>query len=115
MILVIREKVTPEQLKAMLEMHSNVNYVKVAVDIEQRVLAGGGDMHSDCEEILLEEGSNQQNIWGAGWHWDTREVKYDSLINIRPKQGNRGIELTDLSLRQHIAEIILEFFEGVQP
>jgi hypothetical protein len=52
MILIIREKVTPEQLKVMLERHSNINYVKVAVDIEQGFLAGGGDMHSDCEEIF---------------------------------------------------------------
>jgi hypothetical protein len=113
MILTIREKVTPEQLKAVLEMHSNVNYVKV--DIEQGFLAGGGDMHSDCEEILLEHECEQHNIWGAGWHWDTQEVKFDSLINIRPKQGNRGIELTDPNLRKRITEIILEFFEGVQP
>ncbi len=115
MILIIREKATPEQLKAMLERHSNINYVKVAVDIEQGILAGGGDMHSDCKEILLEHECGQHNIWGAGWHWDTREVKFDSLIDIRPKQGNRGIELTDPNLRKRIAEIILEFFEGVQP
>ena len=93
MILVIREKVTPEQLSAMLEAHSK----------------------ADCEEVLLELSCEQGDVWGAGWHWNTKEVTFDSLINIRPKQGNRQIELQIPELRQKISTIILELFDGVEP
>lgn len=115
MILVIREKVTPEQLSAMLEAHSKASYVKFAVDVKQEFVAGGGFMHADCEEVLLELGCEQSDVWGAGWHWNTKEVTFDSLINIRPKQGNRQIELQIPELRQKISTIILELFGGVEP
>ena len=40
-------------------------YIKVAVDIERSTLAGGGELHADCEQAFLREGSKQTNIWGA--------------------------------------------------
>ena len=115
MILTIREKVTPEQLRQMLEEHGKIDYVKFAVDVEQGILAGGGEWHSDCEEVLLEEGSEQRNVWGAGWTWSKREVAYDSQINIRPRADNRSNLIEDESLRERVKSIILQFFDGVEP
>jgi hypothetical protein len=115
MILVIRQKPTPEALRAMLEAIAEQAYIKVAVDVELGILAGGGAMHYECEEVLLEEGCQQNNIWGAGWYVDTQTVAYDSLINIRPNQGNRGIELEDTVLRNRIKTIVEGFFAGVLP
>ena len=114
-ILVIREKVKPEELREMLEYHGVANYVKCAIDVENGFLAGGGDAHADCEEVMLELGSLQENIWGSGWNYKTREVKFDSLINIRPRQNNRVHELQDPKLRERVKEIITGFFEGVEP
>ncbi len=99
MILTIREKATPEQLRQMLEEYRDSGYIKTAVDIERGILAGGGNMHADCEKVLLEDGSQQQNVWGAGWYAETQEMVFDSLINIRPRQGNRSLELQDPELR----------------
>jgi hypothetical protein len=65
--------------------------------------------------VLLEEGCQQHNIWGAGWYVDTQTVAYDSLINIRPKQGNRTIELEDIHLRNRIKTIVETLFVGVNP
>ncbi|MCX5962535.1 MAG: DUF5674 family protein [Cyanobacteria bacterium] len=28
-------------------------YVKLVVDIERKILAGGGELHADCERVLL--------------------------------------------------------------
>jgi hypothetical protein len=42
--------------------------VKFVVDLEQRVICAGGGFHSDEEEILLEKGSQQQNLWGANYY-----------------------------------------------
>ncbi|BDA71772.1 hypothetical protein CAL7716_059380 [Calothrix sp. PCC 7716] len=69
-------------------------YIKLAVDIERRVLAGGGEMHYYCEQELLEDGSKQKDIWGAGFEVDTQKITYDSLINIRSPQ-NRSMEISD--------------------
>ena len=51
MIHIIRQAVTPQQLQEMLEGHEH--YVKVAVDIQQGILAGGGESHADCEAALV--------------------------------------------------------------
>lgn len=63
MIHLLTSHVTPQQLTEMLEELKN--YVKLAVDIEQNIVAGGGELHADCEAVLLENGSQQENIWGA--------------------------------------------------
>ena len=41
--------------------------MKLAVDLERRILAGGGALHADCEAVLLGAGSRQEDVWGADW------------------------------------------------
>jgi hypothetical protein len=114
-ILVINQKVTPEQLSQMLEAIRTQMYIKVALDVESGVLAGGGAMHYECEEVLLEAGYPQDTIWGAGWYVNTQQVAYDSLINIRPRQNNRSNEPENPETRARIKDIVEGYFKGVQP
>lgn len=104
MILVIREPATAQQLEAMLEPLSV--YIKVAVDIRQGILAGGGVLHADCEAALLEAGSQQGDIWGADWIPEGQQVRYEALINIRPRQGNRRLEIEDSVIREQVGAVV---------
>ena len=103
MIYLIRDRATKEQIDEMLQTLDT--YIKLAVDIERGVLAGGGVYHADCESILLEDGSEQQNIWGADWNPDTQEVAYEALINIRPRQNNRSMVIADPKIKEQVAQI----------
>ena len=103
MIYIIREKVTPEQIKDMLQMLQT--YIKLAVDIDRGILAGGGAMHADCESVLLDDGSQQEFIWGADWDPSAQQVTFESLINIRPRQNNPAMEILDSDIQKKIAEI----------
>ena len=103
MIYLIRDRATKEQIDEMLQTLDT--YIKLAVDIERSVLAGGGVYHADCESILLEDGSKQQNIWGADWNPDTQEVTYEALINIRPQQNNRSMVIADPKIKEQVAQI----------
>lgn len=60
MIHLLTSRVSAQQLSEMLEELEN--YVKLAVDIEHRVVVGGGRLHADCEAVLLENGSQQENV-----------------------------------------------------
>ena len=110
MIHIIRERATAEEIRQMLEALQT--YIKLAVDVRQKVVAGGGEMHADCEAVLLEDGSQQADVWGADWSPKTRKVRFDSLINIRPRQNNRTIQIADQALCAQIEHIIRERFEG---
>jgi hypothetical protein len=110
MILIIREQATPEQIEQMSETYVGL-MIKLAVDVEQEILAGGGELHADCEQTLLENGSLQENVWGADWYPEVRRVGFESLINIRPRQQNRSMEIKDPVLREKIEIIVRNLLE----
>jgi hypothetical protein len=111
MIYIIRERATKEQMQEMMEILET--YVKLAVDIDREILAGGGAMHADCEAVLLEDGSQQEFIWGADWNPESQEVTFESLINIRPRQNNRSLELQDPELRAKVEQVTRTLLGGV--
>lgn len=96
----ISTKATPDQIEDMLQ--SLGSYIKLTVDVERGILAGGGSLHADCEEILLNGGSVQENVWGADWIPFVNAVTFESLINIRPRQNNLTMEVRDADLRSRI-------------
>lgn len=105
---IIRTQATPEQVADMLNALDT--YIKLAVDTEREILAGGGQMHADCEEVLLADGSQQRYIWGADWEPNEQLVRYESLINIRPSQNNRSMEIQDSDLRSTVERIVRKRF-----
>jgi hypothetical protein len=107
----IRTRATRQQVDEMLQILET--YIKLAVDVRQGILAGGGAMHADCEASLLEEGSQQEDVWGADWNPENQEVTFESLINIRPRQNNRSLEIVDPTLRAQVAQIVQILLGGV--
>jgi hypothetical protein len=87
--------------------------IKIVVDIRQKILSGGGEMHVDCESVLLESGSEQDDLWGANWYPSEERIEYESLINIRPRLGNRSIILQDEELRMKVEEITRTILGGI--
>jgi len=108
----LRDKATPEQMREMLEEYETM--IKVAVDIRRKILAGGGKMHADCESVLLGEGSAQDDIWGANWYPADQSVEFESLINIRPRLGNRSILLQSATLMEPVEAIMRDLLASVQ-
>ena len=107
---VVRSKVTPSQLEEMLEALRV--YVKLAVDIEKEIVAGGGEMHADCEAVLLRDGSVQDDVWGADWDPYNEEVGFTSLINLRPAVGNRSMRIEDQEIATRVEKIVKRVFQG---
>ena len=112
MIYILHNKVIAEQLIDMLKEYESM--LKIVVDIRRRVLAGGGEMHSDCESALLEDGSEQDDLWGANWYPSEQRIAFESLINTRPRLGNRNILIQSEELRQQVESITREILGGVQ-
>ena len=83
-------------------------YIKLAVDVEQRILAGGGELHADCEAVLISHGSKQENIWGANWLPSDKKVTYEAMLNIAPRRNNPFMEIQDPKIRRLVDIIVRE-------
>jgi len=103
MLLIVRVKIDSETRKKVAE--DLKGYIKVVVDIRRKILAAGGEKHVDDERLLLEDGSLQEDLWGAGLDLETGEMDFDSLINLRPMQ-NRSREILDEEIRKKATAII---------
>ncbi len=83
--------------------------VKGVVDVEKKIIALGGELHADAEALLLENGSRQEDLWGFNLYPDKprdKRLAYTSLINIRPHQNNRSIEIQDEKLKKNIQSLV---------
>jgi hypothetical protein len=106
MLIYITETATDRNIKDAAEDLDG--YIKYVVDVENKVLTIGGLRHFDGEQLLLEEGSDQHNLWGGGYDLESEMVDYDSIINIRPKDDNPSKEVLSKDIREKIDKILEE-------
>jgi hypothetical protein len=89
-------------------------FVKAVVDIEKEEIAIDAELHADLEKYLLENGSNQYDLWGINLYFDEDEenfVEFDSMINIRPAQGNRGRGVENKETQEKIKEVVSKWIK----
>jgi hypothetical protein len=89
--------------------------VKAVVDVEQGIMAIGGELHSDEEGILLEQGSLQKNLWGINIYPGrpaSEWVEFDSMINVRPSGGNRSRYVERAETRDAIVMLVNRLVQG---
>lgn len=84
--------------------------VKAVVDVEKEIMAIDAELHSDQESHLLQEGSEQKNLWGINIYpeFENSEdfIEFDSMINMRPSQGNRSRGVDNPETRVKIIKIV---------
>lgn len=103
-----KDKITIAELREMSQKLFG-NLVKAVVDVEKGIMAVDGELHADEEAILLENGSAQKNLWGINLYPDLTGddfIEFDSMINLRPSQGNRSRGVEDKEIRAEITRIV---------
>lgn len=83
--------------------------VKAVADIDKGVLALNAELHSDLEELLLENGSKQKSLYGFNIYFGG-EIEYDSMIN-PPRNRDAGFpragrDVADPAAREKIKELV---------
>lgn len=104
---IISEILPLSELTQMAAMFGDM--VKAVVDVDRELVALDGELHSDLEALLLEDGSKQKNLWGINIYPEMQGeefIEFDSVINMRPSQGNRSRGVDDKELRKKIIEIV---------
>ena len=103
-IILVGETIATQQLAGLVERFFT-DMVKYVIDIERGIAAVGGELHADAEQLLLEDGSRPEDLWGANYYPGRGEdgcIEFTSLINIRPSQGNRSMEIEDDTVRARV-------------
>ena len=88
-------------------------YVKTVIDIENKICSAGADRHFESEKILLDSGSKQSNLWGGGIDLNSKEIDFNSFINIRPKDNNSSNEIQSEEVRRVYRELTEFFFNEI--
>jgi hypothetical protein len=107
-ITIVRHEITRSALAAIAERQFG-DMVKAVVDLSREIMAVGGELHSDEETALLDDGSMQRDLWGINLYpaehapeW----IEFDSMINVRPAQGNRGRTVEDSGTQEAIRALV---------
>lgn len=91
------------------------DFVKAVVDVGRGMMAVGSELHADAEALLIERGSRQEDLWGINLHpahSGEDFVEFNSMINIRPSQGNRSRGVENPEIQKKIRSVV---FKLVQP
>ena len=109
MIIIFDKKVEKEDIKKITEIYEG--YTKVVVDIERGVLSAGGEYHVDCEQVLIADGSSQENLWGGGFRFNTKEVDFVALTNFKPNLNHFSYEISLPEIRNKVEKVVRKVFD----
>jgi hypothetical protein len=104
---IVTQCLSTDELKHMAATFGNL--VKAVVDVERELIAVDAELHSDLEAFLLENGSKQKDLWGINLYPEMAGddfLEFDSMINMRPSQGNRSRGVDNEGMRKKISEIV---------
>lgn len=97
-----------EKLKELFE-----TYIKTVIDVKKKVCSAGCDRHFESEQILLQKGSSQSDIWGGGMDIETKIIDFNAFINIRPNDRNTSNEIQDHKIREKYKKLTKYFFKEI--
>ena len=111
-VVILRKKPTEGKLAQITEEFED--YVKFVVDLKRKIMAAGGKLHADGEDLLLKDSSHQENLWGGGIDLVSKKIDCTAIINIRPSQENNSMEILDPLKRKKFFKITKRFFEDYE-
>ena len=107
--MIVRDRISLDDL-AMLAEERFGDLVKAVVDTDRQIMSIGADLHADEEKDLLLDGSTQGSLWGINLYpaeyGQEAWIEFDSMINLRPRLGNRTRSVDDPAIRARIASIV---------
>lgn len=105
---IISQPIKHNELREMLPGYFG-DMIKAVVDVKQGILGLDAELHADIEKELLSQGSMQADLWGINLYPEMEGddfIEFDSLINIRPHQGNRSRDVQDPAVRKQIIDTV---------
>ena len=114
-MVILHEMVDMNRLRTIEQDVFFDDMIKCVVDVEREIIAVNADLHSDLEQLLLENGSDQRYLYGINILFDDPEIEYDSLIN-PPRNREAGFPrvgryVADPDARKKIEEVVKKWIQ----
>ncbi len=111
---IVKEKILLDELREMAKKTFG-DLVKAVVDVEKEIIVVDAELHADEEKLLMEQGSKQENLWGINLYPEIAGedfIEFDSMVNLRPAQGNksRGVDSAEIQakIKNIVAKLITD-------
>ncbi len=107
-IQIVSKSISKKELKE-IAVNQFIDFVKAVVDVEKGIMAIGAELHADEEALLLEQESQQKDLWGINLYPEKEGdefVEFDSMINLRPSQRNRSRGVDDPCVQESIVAVV---------
>ena len=111
MIITKSQPYTKEEIEKLREQFDI--YIKTVIDVKKKICSAGCGRHFESEKILLDNGSKQEDLWGGGFDLETKTIDCNSMINIRPRQGNTSNEIQNAKIRKDFEKLTKYFFRTI--
>lgn len=105
---VVEKKISIREIKEMAKRMFGI-LVKAVVDVEKEIMVINAELHADEEQYLLQRGSRQENLWGINLYLEKNGdefIEFDSMINLKPSQGNYSRGIDDPKIQKKIIRIV---------
>ncbi len=103
----VAEPLSADEVKLLARGHGGM--IKFVVDVRLKKLAAGAEWHSECRDLLVENGSAPDDCWGAKIYPDSGEIVYQSQIN-KEKPGHNTVEIQNGKIRDEISALAGKIF-----
>ena len=109
---IVRKLLSQDEIKVLAD-ETFGDMIKVVADLKREILVAGGALHSDGEELLLEDGSKQGDLWGANYFpakESGKRIEYTSLINQYHSSNKDSQTIKDPNVREQVKAVIARYF-----
>lgn len=89
------------------------SYIKTVIDTKKKICSAGANRHFESEQLLLDQSSNQSDVWGGGIDVQSKAIDFNSFINIRPNDNNKSNEIQSDKIRKQYEELTKYFFKEI--
>lgn len=112
-IKILDQKINMKEVKELADFWYGT-MIKGCVDIEQGRVALGGDYHIESSELLTDNDSRFEDVWGFNIRFEENPdgvLEFDSMVNIKPNFGNRSRGIHNEEILEKARAVIYKFIE----
>ena len=86
---IISQPIHRNELKAMLPGYFG-DMIKAVVDIQKNIIGLDAELHADIEKELLQQGSEQADLWGINLYPEMEGEDFDIEVYRKPSKNFNG-------------------------